>query len=88
MGCTHLVSGKTTYRTSLYQHFEAARQTIHTVKSDSASKKINHPVMEELGLGPNGDLMQHLEEKVKTEELEYYIEDHCLVFDRNGVKMD
>ncbi|KAI3771201.1 hypothetical protein L6452_02360 [Arctium lappa] len=103
MGYAHL----TTYRPSLYQHFEATRRAIHTVNLDPASKKINHPVamdisehisladvMEELQLASNGGLMYyymgHFEETRLTEELEYYMANHCLVCDRNemGVKMD
>ncbi|XP_039131578.1 GPN-loop GTPase 3 [Dioscorea cayenensis subsp. rotundata] len=85
MGYAQLVigpagSGKSTYCSSLYQHCEAIRRTMHIVNLDPAAEHFDYPVamdirelislddvMEELGLGPNGGLiycMEHLEENL------------------------
>lgn len=85
MGYAQLVigpagSGKSTYCSSLYQHCETVRRTIHIVNLDPAAENFDYPVamdirelvsledvMEELGLGPNGGLiycMEHLEENL------------------------
>lgn len=85
MGFAQLVigpagSGKSTYCSSLYQHCETMRRTIHIVNLDPAAESFDYPVamdirelvslddvMEELGLGPNGGLMycmEHLEENL------------------------
>ncbi|PKU63691.1 GPN-loop GTPase 3 [Dendrobium catenatum] len=85
MGYAQLVigpagSGKSTYCSSLYQHCEALRRTIHIVNLDPAAEHFDYPVstdirelislddvMEELGLGPNGGLlycMEHLEDNL------------------------
>ncbi|NP_001335410.1 GPN-loop GTPase 3-like protein isoform X1 [Solanum lycopersicum] len=85
MGYAQLVigpagSGKSTYCSSLYQHCETTRRTIHIVNLDPAAENFDYPVamdirelislddvMEELGLGPNGGLMycmEHLEENL------------------------
>ncbi|RAL47800.1 unnamed protein product [Cuscuta campestris] len=85
MGYAQLVigpagSGKSTYCSSLYQHCEATRRTVHIVNLDPAAENFDYPVamdirelislddvMEELGLGPNGSLlycMEHLEENL------------------------
>lgn len=85
MGYAQLVigpagSGKSTYCSSLYQHCEATRRTMHIVNLDPAAEHFDYPVamdirelislddvMEELGLGPNGALMycmEHLEENL------------------------
>lgn len=82
MGYAQLVigpagSGKSTYCSSLYQHCETVRRTVHIVNLDPAAENFDYPVamdirelislddvMEELGLGPNGGLvycMEHLE---------------------------
>ncbi|CAH9074169.1 unnamed protein product [Cuscuta epithymum] len=73
-------SGKSTYCSSLHQHCEATRRTVHIVNLDPAAENFDYPVavdirelislddvMEELGLGPNGGLlycMEHLEENL------------------------
>ncbi|KAH7864130.1 hypothetical protein Vadar_026107 [Vaccinium darrowii] len=73
-------SGKSTYCSSLYEHCETMRRTIHIVNLDPAAENFDYPVamdirelislddvMEELGLGPNGGLMycmEHLEENL------------------------
>ncbi|KAG1361252.1 GPN-loop GTPase 3 [Cocos nucifera] len=85
MGYAQLVigpagSGKSTYCSSLYQHCETMRRTVHIVNLDPAAESFDYPVamdirelislddvMEELGLGPNGGLiycMEHLEENL------------------------
>ncbi|PKA64999.1 hypothetical protein AXF42_Ash011601 [Apostasia shenzhenica] len=85
MGYAQLVigpagSGKSTYCSSLYQHCETMRRTIHIVNLDPAAENFDYPVamdirelislddvMEELGLGPNGGLMycmEHLEDNL------------------------
>ncbi|XP_008802322.1 GPN-loop GTPase 3 [Phoenix dactylifera] len=85
MGYAQLVigpagSGKSTYCSSLYQHCESMRRTVHIVNLDPAAESFDYPVamdirelislddvMEELGLGPNGALiycMEHLEENL------------------------
>ncbi|KAM0943768.1 putative GPN-loop GTPase, P-loop containing nucleoside triphosphate hydrolase [Dioscorea sansibarensis] len=85
MGYAQLVigpagSGKSTYCSSLYQHCETIRRTMHIVNLDPAAEHFDYPVamdirelislddvMEELGLGPNGGLiycMEHLEENL------------------------
>ncbi|CAN4096212.1 unnamed protein product [Withania somnifera] len=85
MGYAQLVigpagSGKSTYCSTLYQHCETTRRTIHVVNLDPAAENFEYPVamdirelislddvMEELGLGPNGGLMycmEHLEENL------------------------
>lgn len=85
MGYAQLVigpagSGKSTYCSSLYQHCEALRRTIHVVNLDPAAENFNYPVamdirelislddvMEELGFGPNGGLiycMEHLQDSL------------------------
>uniref|UniRef100_A0A1D1YD78 GPN-loop GTPase 3 n=1 Tax=Anthurium amnicola TaxID=1678845 RepID=A0A1D1YD78_9ARAE len=85
MGFAQLVigpagSGKSTYCSSLYQHCETMRRTIHIVNLDPAAESFDYPVamdirelislddvMEELGLGPNGGLiycMEHLEDNL------------------------
>ncbi|OAY76832.1 GPN-loop GTPase 3, partial [Ananas comosus] len=79
MGYAQLVigpagSGKSTYCSSLYQHCETTRRTIHVVNLDPAAENFDYPVamdirelislddvMEELGLGPNGGLMYCME---------------------------
>ncbi|KAF8364778.1 hypothetical protein HHK36_033244 [Tetracentron sinense] len=100
MGFAQLVigpagSGKSTYCSSLYQHCETVRRTIHIVNLDPAAENIRElisldDVMEELGLGPNGGLiycMEHLEENLDdwlADELENYLDDDYLVFDCPG----
>lgn len=85
MGYAQLVigpagSGKSTYCSSLHQHCETVRRTVHIVNLDPAAESFDYPVamdirelislddvMEELGLGPNGGLiycMEHLEENL------------------------
>ncbi|CAL9153158.1 unnamed protein product [Musa hybrid cultivar] len=85
MGFAQLVigpagSGKSTYCSSLYQHCETVRRTMHIVNLDPAAENFDYPVamdirelislddvMEELGLGPNGGLiycMEHLEDSL------------------------
>lgn len=85
MGYAQLVigpagSGKSTYCSSLYQHCETVRRSIHVVNLDPAAENFDYPVamdvrelislddvMEELGLGPNGGLvycMEHLEDSL------------------------
>lgn len=82
MGYAQLVigpagSGKSTYCSSLFQHCQTMRRTIHIVNLDPAAEAFDYDVamdirtlisvddvMEELGLGPNGGLvycMEHLE---------------------------
>lgn len=79
MGYAQLVigpagSGKSTYCSSLHQHCETTRRTIHIVNLDPAAENFDYPVamdirelislddvMEELGLGPNGGLMYCME---------------------------
>ncbi|KAF7845150.1 GPN-loop GTPase 3 [Senna tora] len=79
MGYAQLVigpagSGKSTYCSSLYQHCETVRRTMHVVNLDPAAENFDYPVamdirelislddvMEELGLGPNGGLMYCME---------------------------
>ncbi|KAF2289028.1 hypothetical protein GH714_024210 [Hevea brasiliensis] len=80
MGYAQLVigpagSGKSTYCSSLYQHCETVRRSIHIVNLDPAAEHFDYPVamdirelislddvMEELGLGPNGALIYCMEE--------------------------
>ncbi|XP_065874604.1 uncharacterized protein [Euphorbia lathyris] len=80
MGYAQLVigpagSGKSTYCSSLYQHCETTRRTVHIVNLDPAAECFDYPVamdirelislddvMEELGLGPNGALLYCMEE--------------------------
>ncbi|THU63874.1 hypothetical protein C4D60_Mb01t20450 [Musa balbisiana] len=75
MGYAHLVIGhagirKSTYCSSLYQHCETTRRTVHIVNLDPAAEHFDYPVavdireliclddrMEELGLGQNGGLI-------------------------------
>ncbi|XP_075103861.1 uncharacterized protein LOC107822621 isoform X1 [Nicotiana tabacum] len=85
MGYAQLVigpagSGKSTYCSSLHQHCETTRRTIHIVNLDPAAENFDYPVamdirelislddvMEELGLGTNGGLMycmEHLQENL------------------------
>ncbi|XP_068637112.1 uncharacterized protein [Aristolochia californica] len=85
MGYAQLVigpagSGKSTYCSSLYQHCETMRRTVHIVNLDPAAEHFDYPVamdirelislddvMEEIGLGPNGGLlycMEHLEDNL------------------------
>ncbi|CAA7396054.1 unnamed protein product [Spirodela intermedia] len=85
MGFAQLVigpagSGKSTYCSSLYQHCETMRRSIHIINLDPAAESFDYPVamdirelislddvMEELDLGPNGGLiycMEHLEENL------------------------
>ncbi|KAG0488124.1 hypothetical protein HPP92_006659 [Vanilla planifolia] len=85
MGYAQLVigpagSGKSTYCSTLYQHCETIKRTMHFVNLDPAAERFNYPVamdvrelislddvMEELGLGPNGGLiycMEHLEDNL------------------------
>ena len=79
MGFAQLVigpagSGRSTYCSSLYQHCETMRRTIHIVNLDPAAESCDYPVamdirelvslddvMEELGLGLNGGLMYYME---------------------------
>lgn len=85
MGYAQLVigpagSGKSTYCSSLHQHCETMKRTIHIVNLDPAAENFDYPVavdirelisledvMGELGLGPNGGLiycMEHLQENM------------------------
>ncbi|GAB2242433.1 hypothetical protein Droror1_Dr00019208 [Drosera rotundifolia] len=85
MGYAQLVigpagSGKSTYCSTLYEHCETVRRTVHVVNLDPAAERFDYPVamdirelislddaMEELGLGPNGGLiycMEHLEDNL------------------------
>ncbi|KAK8947370.1 hypothetical protein KSP39_PZI007397 [Platanthera zijinensis] len=80
MGYAQLVigpagSGKSTYCSSLHQHCETTRRTIHIVNLDPAAEHFDYPVaadirelisvddaMEDLNLGPNGGLMYCMEQ--------------------------
>ncbi|KAL9261242.1 GPN-loop GTPase 3-like protein [Drosera capensis] len=82
MGYAQLVigpagSGKSTYCSTLYEHCETVRRTMHVMNLDPAAERFDYPAamdirelislddaMEELGLGPYGGLiycMKHLE---------------------------
>ncbi|KAJ6973559.1 GPN-loop GTPase 3 [Populus alba x Populus x berolinensis] len=87
-------SGKSTYCSSLYRHCETTGRSINIVNLDPAAEQFDYPVamdireliclddvMEELGLGPNGALIE-LEDNLDdwlTDELDNYMDDDYLM---------